>query len=177
MMRFSLLTLMLVALWCGTAGLVHYRWAPWAQAPFPNGESILSKTEYPKHYPTWPQESTIYQTSKSPDGTRSLSPAHGGYPVYFLSDLNEGEILCMLPPALGFVDDNRIVCIDGTFSSAGEFSYKSCFLMHRRHPEWWWGHFYRPEVWLLVVLTIVLSWRFVKAIRARRQPQHPEELN
>jgi hypothetical protein len=30
----------------------------------------------------------------------------------------------------------------------------------RRFPEWWWGHFYRVETWLAIVLGMVLAWRF-----------------
>jgi len=38
---------------------------------------------------------------------------------------------------------------------------------HRRFPEWWWGHFYRPEVWLAIGLSVLLIWR---AARSRRAP-------
>ena len=31
----------------------------------------------------------------------------------------------------------------------------------RRHPEWWWGHFYRPEVWLAMFFGFTLLWRFI----------------
>jgi len=164
-MRFSLLTLLLLAFWLATAGLVLHRWHPWERTVFPNGETQLIEAEFQKQYPAWPQKYS-YKSQKSPDGTRSLNWAHGGFAVSILSD-EEGNSLCLLPVHLGFVDDNRIVGVDGNFSAEGEFSYGYYFLMQRRHPEWWWGHFYRPEVWALIALTIVLGWRILKVVRTR----------
>jgi hypothetical protein len=40
-------------------------------------------------------------------------------------------------------------------------------LFRRRFPEWWWGHFYRPEVWVFALLTIFLLVRFVRTRKKR----------
>jgi WD40 repeat protein len=37
----------------------------------------------------------------------------------------------------------------------------------RRHPEWWWGHFYRPEVWLGLLLSGVWLLKLRGALRRR----------
>lgn len=37
---------------------------------------------------------------------------------------------------------------------------KQVWLWLNRHPEWWWGHFYRVEVWVLVGLTIGIAVRW-----------------
>jgi len=39
-------------------------------------------------------------------------------------------------------------------------------VFRRRFPEWWWGHFYRPEVWACLALGIAL---IVRAWRSRRR--------
>lgn len=38
----------------------------------------------------------------------------------------------------------------------------------RRFPEWWWGHFYRPEVWALIGLTLIIAWRGVRRFQQLR---------
>jgi len=45
-------------------------------------------------------------------------------------------------------------------------NYREFQIYHRRFPEWWWGHFYRPEVWLSIVLSGLLVWKFItRALR------------
>jgi len=35
----------------------------------------------------------------------------------------------------------------------------------RQFPEWWWGHFYRPEVWLTIIFGSLWLWRVAKWVR------------
>ncbi len=35
-------------------------------------------------------------------------------------------------------------------------------VFRRRFPEWWWGHLYRPEVWLLPLWLGLIVWSIRK---------------
>ena len=61
-----------------------------------------------------------------------------------------------------FIDADTIL-----FDYIGTDKQMTHGLLHRRFPEWWWGHFYRPEVWLAIGLSVLLIWR---AARSRRAP-------
>jgi hypothetical protein len=37
------------------------------------------------------------------------------------------------------------------------------------YPPYWWGHFYRPEVWLAIIFGSLWLWRVVGWFRERRQ--------
>jgi WD40 repeat protein len=45
----------------------------------------------------------------------------------------------------------------------------------RRFPEWWWGHLYRPEVWLTGVVGLLWLWRVALYVarQLRRSPKSP----
>lgn len=164
-MRFSLQSLVLVTFWFATAGLVWHRWFPWQHTVFPNGAPTLSAEQFSRQYPTW-QDGKPYEELKSPDGTRRKENGHGS-PHSLLLDQRTDEVLCVLPVAEGFLDDNHIVCLDFTITSDGDFVWGDRYLIKRRHPEWWWGHFYRPEVWLLFALTLLAGWQAAKSMRMR----------
>ncbi|MCK6473872.1 MAG: hypothetical protein L6R28_19290, partial [Planctomycetes bacterium] len=38
-------------------------------------------------------------------------------------------------------------------------------IFKRNHPEWWWGHFFRPEIWFSIVLAILWLWRIKNWVR------------
>lgn len=38
-----------------------------------------------------------------------------------------------------------------------------------RFPPYWWGHFYRPEVWLAIIFGSLWLWRVVRWFRERRK--------
>ncbi len=40
-------------------------------------------------------------------------------------------------------------------------------LFRRRFPEWWWGHFYRPEVWAAIVLGGAWLWSVARWAKGR----------
>jgi WD40 repeat protein len=59
------------------------------------------------------------------------------------------------------------------FTPSGEFiicGSKNTNVLRRRHPEWWWGHFVRPEVWIAAISGILLFRRYRRAQRLKRQP-------
>jgi hypothetical protein len=39
-------------------------------------------------------------------------------------------------------------------------------IYRRRYPEWWWGHLYRVEVWLAVLIPLFAIARSALARRA-----------
>ena len=129
-----------------------------------------------------PESSTNYsleqvafsaKQTRSPDGTRGISldipdcdygwiwdeklarrgsPAfldffflpHGKYQMQQVGFLNNDTILGVIPNQENNVDHFETVA------------------WRRRYPEWWWGHFYRPEVWIFLVLTALLAERFAR---------------
>ena len=44
---------------------------------------------------------------------------------------------------------------------------------HRRFPEWCWGHFYLPEVWLVLGLSAALGWRALSAYKMKTGRETP----
>jgi hypothetical protein len=109
----------------------------------------------------------------SPDGTRrllkimkinsSIFPTTGvdAYDGVLVVDSSSGSVLtavcleCVFSSK--FVDNNMIEILmrknDGKLSIR---RYK------RTHPEWWWGHFYRPEVWAFLFFCTLLLWRLIR---------------
>jgi WD40 repeat protein len=43
-------------------------------------------------------------------------------------------------------------------------------IWRRRRPEWWWGHFYRPEVWAAVVFGLLWLWSVARWAWRRLRP-------
>jgi len=41
------------------------------------------------------------------------------------------------------------------------------YVLDRRFPEWWWGHFYRPEVWAAVAIGAAWLWSVARWARGR----------
>ncbi|HYF50243.1 MAG TPA: hypothetical protein VEJ63_12610 [Planctomycetota bacterium] len=70
---------------------------------------------------------------------------------------------------LKFVDDDTVVVLVYDEDREGKVEHKFR-IWRRRFPEWWWGHFYRPEVWLAIILGGLLVWRGIRAVRQRRPP-------
>ena len=56
--------------------------------------------------------------------------------------------------SIGFINDDwiQIMTMDPQYKTPP--IPLRCFYLHRRFPEWWWGHFYRPEVWLALIFGI-----------------------
>jgi len=157
-MRFTLLTLTLMTLWVALAFLVIQRWSPWIPDRFPTGETSLPEKEFEKRYATWLQNPKRYE---SPDGTRNVYPVHGSF-FTIISETKSGNMLWMVPPAHGFLDDDHLLVMDlmSSESAPGSFDIQ---LWKRRRPEWWWGHLSRAELWAFSALSIFLSFRAGRA--------------
>ena len=154
-MRFSLRTLILLILWCGLAMLVWQRREPW----------VLSPREYSRDelIPLLPPPTDAHR-QESPDGTRTFSEGGSGDSKLYLQ-CEDGPTLVLYDSAdfpatpLRFLNDNTLLV--GLDNRLRPFRF-----FHRRHPEWWWGHFYRPEVWVLCAYSALL---LIAGIRKRRR--------
>ena len=151
-MRFSLATLLLVVLWIGAAMAVWTRREPWVEASVEksiaqptldnSGNIILQTRPVPD-----PWRRIIY------DGATYVGDEHGllwEFPYF------NGEP--QIP--YGFVDENTLKL--WRMTSDRPSTQFAIATYHRRFPEWWWGHFYRPEVWLFALLSGILVWRIGK---------------
>ena len=160
--RFSLATLLLVVLWIGAVMAVWTRRDAWYE--------IKREVRTVNYQSRYEDVRSIFEelSGLSPDGTRILAP---DYPKYEAAEIfsNAHPEICLykfhhaIGRGYGFLDDDTAIFEADyrTWSGHGrEFSY-----YRRRFPEWWWGHFYRPEVWLFSVLSGMLVWRIGKAIR------------
>ncbi|MHC5053281.1 MAG: WD40 repeat domain-containing protein [Planctomycetota bacterium] len=48
-------------------------------------------------------------------------------------------------------------------------------LYRRRFPEWWWGHFYRPEVWAAILIGAAWLWTVARWARGRMRERRAAE--
>ena len=53
-------------------------------------------------------------------------------------------------------------------NESGHVAHPVIYSATRRFPEWWWGHFYRPEVWLASILAVLM---FREIFRMRKFPR------
>jgi len=159
-MRFSLLTLILFACTLGALIGVYVRWDPWVfsfSAHFESLRPIVSDHILNSG------DSLI-----SPDGGRRICDitASGEEPGIFIRDVHaeyQPRIYKLKTPtengfALPNFNDNDTLFM---YEDATELEY----VYKRRHPEWWWGHFYRPEVWLAIIFSSLWLWRIVRWFR------------
>ena len=159
-MRFSLGTLMLVVLWTGTLMLVWFQREPWLRASTRNYAR-------PKDENGNLQLRGFALREVSVDKRRRVEIHHRDeFPdcvaVVENSGSNEGRILWRRNGNFYdavFVDDDTLT-ID---------NYLLMQTYRRRFPEWWWGHFYRPEVWCAIALSGVLIWRVLKRLAIFRR--------
>jgi hypothetical protein len=113
--------------------------------------------------------------SKSPDGTRIIDiDSYGKGFVHdsssmkalYIIELKRSELPSLIVPSdffhsCRFKNDDAIEISSNFIVDGGS---RLSYLWDRRFPEWWWGHFYRPEVWLAIVLSGLLLWRSTKAL-------------
>ena len=144
-MRFSLATLVLLVLWIGALMLIVERRDPWL---IEKEASLLGER----------------LATTAPDGRRlycdadALFVADGPSLLWFKKIFHTPDVRILRAQ---FLNDNTI---SFDYGEVGEPS--SSGRAHRRFPEWWWGHFYRPEVWLAITLSGLLIWRAAKSRRA-----------
>jgi hypothetical protein len=152
-MRFSLATLVLVILWLATSMLVLHWRDSWVFERVVQENVLESELQYSKDK-MWHWN--------APDGLRHVIYDGNTYVAdRYSAPLFVFKYVENQPQWPGkFIDDVtlRLYRIMPSKKFA-EVEY------HRRFPEWWWGHFYRPEVWAFIALSGVLLWR---AVRARR---------
>ena len=166
-MRFSLATLVLLVLWIG-AGMWVWAWrTPWSYS------YSESRAEFEKGVP----ERWFGSCSYAPDGLRSLALQITTTDVVrkLLIERHSGRKLFEFPckgNPCGFLDDNNCAFRTGTWNL--EISPDDQYEVYSRHfPEWWWGHFYRPEVWLALGLSAALGWRAVRARKIKTGREAP----
>ena len=156
-MRFSLLTLVLGVL---TAGSVMGCWmqsGAWIKQSTIQGMTWAEVKK--KYFPTG------VLGDDSPDGTRTVSDAEA--PFIYNSQGDSFPIFAF--PERGeayFLDDDTVMVIP--WLSWTEERFDEYSLWHRRYPEWWWGHFYRPEVWSALVFGVLLVLNIFRERRVKR---------
>ena len=164
-MRFSLATLLLVVLWMGAAMAAWFWRQPWALSNIETEKSpykVPVKIDFPSY------------ALHSPDGSRVFTV---DYPNYFAGEIHNSSgkntLLYQFPRdfgrGYGFLDDDTVLFdnltraeYEASRNILAEDNHKYV-LYRRRFPEWWWGHFYRLEVWLFAALSGILIWRSVVA--------------
>ena len=98
----------------------------------------------------------------SPDGTRM---AAGSRDNTIVVDARNGRVLAKLGSPRGPSEVFRI--LPASYVLKNDTLLIDDLEWRRRRPEWWWGHFYRPEVWVAFVLGVIWLWSVVKYLRRR----------
>ena len=150
-MRFSLATLLLVVLCLATWMAVFFWRNPW----------VLKVKSEPRKGMAAKLDTPIL----TPDGTRECIESQELGHSWSIVDAKTGTTLAGIFDEIDgaaypirFDDDNTLVVWHSKFIAKQNVVWDVVF--RRRFPEWWWGHFYRPEVWCALVLTALLAWKF-----------------
>lgn len=157
MFRFSLGTLVLLSLWCGAAMWVWRTREPWVFA------GVERKADPGR-------ERMLCRVIGSPDRRRLFvfeysKPHEEGRPMIQIFDRpNTRQLIMQFPIEF----DAKILDLEDEDTLKVWTNNDRVATYHRRFPEWWWGHFYRPELWVLVVLSMALVAIFVKQLWAHR---------
>jgi len=115
----------------------------------------------------------LYFNDYSPDGTRiiSVDEFHHSISIYENSAGSPGRVLAYLEyakellSAPQFRSDGTIwaiAAIRDSNNTVMSTNPRRAFVFVRRFPEWWWGHFYRPEVWFFPLLLGAVIWSIRK---------------
>jgi len=157
-MRFSLATLLLISLFIASLMAVWVLQEPWSKSKeFDRFELDQIGINF-----------TLSQSSTSPDRTRRARVRSEDQCVQIVSNVIDesakGTIYASLDgevSGIDFVTDDLIVSDTSPFRNG-----RTKYILHRRRfPEWWWGHFNRPEVWISIAFGLAL---IVRAVRSRR---------
>ena len=149
-MRFSLGTLILVILWLAALALVWLQREPWVRF-YPAGGIVIGSIEHSTSCDTQ-RRIEIRHIDESPDCVVIVAN----------SGSDEGRVLWEK-------DGNFRVATLFDENTMGLDDYQIPEYYHRRFPEWWWGHFYRPEVWTAIVLSGVLLLQLIRRARTTSQ--------
>ncbi len=174
---FSLSTLVLVVILVSFALYLYLHQSPWAPAG-----GTLNEKEFEALYPNWFAEDVEVRL-QSPDKTRQFSGGQHDWSIYDSSTkksifdftirdygseidfiMGWADDSTPIHWACGFIDDNT--CAMG-FYPAKKSKSSVVRIWKRRFPEWWWGHFYRPEVWVAVVFAAFICMKVSSAVRDR----------
>lgn len=147
--QYRLATMLLITLSIAAILSVKSSWSPWVRL---NDANL---------------DVPVNPSLRSRDGTRYLM--YNGGRVYIMS--TNGEV-CVLSEYFGiddkiekplaFLDDNTVLCVLKQYDQFDKVERQDVVGYRRRFPEMWWGHFYRPEVWIGIVLCCFWLWYLVK---------------
>ena len=166
-MRFSLLTLLLGSLTAGSALGVYLRCGVWH--PVCGAVSVDQAKQWlpPDHNPA--RHLHLYL---SPDRTRIIQPPYAGLKSSIFAYRPDGEptvgaMLYTFPfDNVSFLDDNTVVINDETAPAYEQPRIRG--IWRREYPEWWWGHFYRPEFWCLILFGALLLYSLLRRQRSQK---------
>ncbi len=157
-MRWSRGTLIFLAVsWVAAISLLWMRREPWVcVAPEADLQSVAAQLDQAE----WdlPQFSET-----SPDKTRFCALGQRSPPMLEIHDSRSKRTLTALSIPAHAAYDPKFV--DNTMVVQPHRGSLTCSLFKRRFPEWWWGHFYRPELWLTIFLSGILVWQWRRKAR------------
>ena len=141
--KFSLLFLVLISLFIPSIVLVWLWREPWVLERIeldlpatisPNAPDGVRQVIFYRTYPM----TRMYAITEN--GDKNPFYVFHGEPLY---PINSESIA-------GFLDNDHL-CMQIFY---GESHPQMVAYLTRRFPEWWWGHFYRPEVWLALAFGV-----------------------
>ena len=154
-MRYSLMTLLLTSLFIGSLMACWMLRGSWKlERVFGPQKTDIFEVRR-KFFP--PRFDFSRKTNVSPDGQRYIEVSnedranlmYEGPPV---NGLPRQPVLFKFPEGgFIFLDNDSALIINSNFA-----------FWRRRYPEWWWGHFFRPEVWSAIVFGGMLVFNVVR---------------
>jgi hypothetical protein len=143
-LRFSLRTLVIFVLLCGSGFGLWYKWEPW----YLDSKASAEISAMP---PLWllahDERPLAPDDVRLTDGfDRAIRDRQGRLLFQFKKDSERFTF------PLGFLNDDTVV-----FSGVGD-DLRTFFVYHRRRPEWWWGVAWLPEFWATLVFAGAFGW-------------------
>lgn len=159
-MRFSLTTLILLTLLLAALMAVWFRREPWTRDP-----RSFSRDEIEALYPKHAFRTVLIDPKVAPDGRMITMENQGDSRIYIVLKSGQRHLLYDFWTEQLLVREfiNNDTLLTNSIYSEAPSPYH---LFHRRYPEVWWGHFYRPEVWLSLALLIAL---ITHTLRSRKK--------
>jgi hypothetical protein len=158
-MRFTLTTLILLTLLLAALMAVWFRREPWTRDP-----RSFSRDDIEALYPKHAFRTVLIDPKVAPDGRFISMENQGDSRIYIVLKSGQRHLLYDFWTEQLLVRefiDNDTLLTNSIYSEAPT----PYLLFHRRYPEEWWGHLYRPEVWATLLLSLTLAVRFVRARR------------
>jgi len=167
--NFSLLTWIVACLLIGAIIGIYIRREPWVRDPRELSAAEVKSMRLSDLYDADPE---------SPDRIRVAIHSHhtGATTVYRTPRADENpspvEVLAIIPydgsaklsfPVF-FQDNDTLVFVRVEGERADDFVG---IVWRRIYPEEWWGHFYRPEVWLAAVCGVYMGVAIIQRLLKR----------